>query len=109
MVGLGIELRCEPLDAFARDQLFGALEAHTEREIIEPLYHGPAPIVAARPRRENARATSLQHWSRRCDLRRWNSTPSTIPCELSIHHPTVANSPAPAGNAPLSAPHPPRD
>jgi hypothetical protein len=41
MVGLGIEFRCEPLDVFARDALFRALEAHEEDHIIEPFDHRP--------------------------------------------------------------------
>jgi hypothetical protein len=43
MVGLGIEFRCEPLDVFARDALFRALEVHAEDQIIEPFDHRPLP------------------------------------------------------------------
>src|ERR1700727_638036 len=43
VVGLGIEFGREPLDVFARDSLFRALEAHAEDQIIEPFDHRPLP------------------------------------------------------------------
>jgi hypothetical protein len=43
MIGLGIEFGREPLDVFACDALFRALETHAENEIIEPLDHRLPP------------------------------------------------------------------
>src|SRR5271169_4438885 len=39
MVGLGIEFRCEAYNVLACDQLICGLEAHAEREVVEPLDH----------------------------------------------------------------------
>src|SRR6266702_339092 len=47
VVGLRIELRCEPLDVLPRHGLFRALEAHAEREIFEPFDHEPPMDRAA--------------------------------------------------------------
>src|SRR5438132_2205010 len=49
VVGLRIELRREPLDVLSRHELFRALEAHAEREIVEPFDHGPPVDRAAWP------------------------------------------------------------
>src|SRR5450631_2659216 len=44
MMRLRVELRSKALDVFARDQLFRALKAHPDMEIIEPLNHLYAPL-----------------------------------------------------------------
>jgi len=40
VVRLWIELRCEPLDVFGRDNFFLALKAHANSKIVEPFDHG---------------------------------------------------------------------
>lgn len=43
MIGLGIELRCEPLDIFARDNFFLAFKTHANSKIVEPFDHRRSP------------------------------------------------------------------
>jgi hypothetical protein len=40
---LGIELRCEPLDIFARENFFLALKTHANSKIVEPFDHRFSP------------------------------------------------------------------
>jgi hypothetical protein len=43
VIRLGIELRCEPLDIFARDNFFLALKTHANSKIVEPFDHRLSP------------------------------------------------------------------
>src|SRR6516165_9497204 len=43
VIRLGIKLRCEPLDIFARDNFFLALKTHANSKIVEPFDHGLSP------------------------------------------------------------------
>jgi hypothetical protein len=43
VIKLGIELRCEPLDIFARDNFFLALKTHANSKIVEPFDHRFSP------------------------------------------------------------------
>ena len=43
VIRLGIELRCEPLDIFARNNFFLALKTHSNSKIVEPFDHRLSP------------------------------------------------------------------